>query len=89
MDHFNYKNGRLFAEGVDVADIASQVGTPAYIYSKATFGDHLGKVQAAYAGIDNTICYAIKACGNINILNDAGHAGAAPRGRADREGRLG
>ena len=76
MDHFNYKNGRLFAEQVDVADIASQVGTPAYIYSKATFLDHLGKVQAAYADVDNTICYSIKACGNINILKFLAEAGS-------------
>ncbi|MHC4721568.1 MAG: diaminopimelate decarboxylase [Planctomycetota bacterium] len=76
MDHFNYKNGRLFAEQVDVADIAAEVGTPAYIYSKATFGDHLGKVQAAYADVENTICYSIKACGNINILKFLAEAGS-------------
>jgi diaminopimelate decarboxylase len=76
MDHFNYKNGKLFAEGVDVADIASEVGTPAYIYSKATFGDHLGKVQAAYADVENMICYSIKACGNINILKFLAEAGS-------------
>jgi diaminopimelate decarboxylase len=76
MDHFNYKNGRLFAEQVDVADIAAEVGTPAYIYSKATFLDHLGKVQAAYADIENTICYSIKACGNINILKFLAQAGS-------------
>ncbi len=76
MDHFNYKDGRLFAEQVDVADIAAEVGTPAYIYSKATFLDHLGKVQAAYADIENTICYSIKACGNINILKFLAEAGS-------------
>jgi diaminopimelate decarboxylase len=68
MDYFSYKNGKLFAEGVDVADIDGEVGTPVYIYSKATFGDHFHKVQAAYAEVENMICYSIKACGNINIL---------------------
>ncbi len=76
MDHFNYKDGRLFAERVDVGDIATEVGTPVYIYSKATFGDHLGKVQAAYAEVENTICYSIKACGNINILKFMARAGS-------------
>ncbi|MHC5060921.1 MAG: diaminopimelate decarboxylase [Planctomycetota bacterium] len=76
MDYFSYKNGKLFAEGVDVAEIAAQVGTPIYIYSKATFLDHLGKIQAAYADIDNTICYSIKACGNINILKFMAQAGS-------------
>ena len=52
MDHFNYKNGRLFAERVDADDIAAGVGTPVYIYSKATFLDHFRKVQTAYADVE-------------------------------------
>ncbi len=76
MDYFNYKNGRLFAEGVDVEKIADHLGTPAYIYSKATFLDHLQKIQAAYADIDTTICYSIKACSNINILKFLAQAGS-------------
>ena len=76
MDSFSYKNGKLFAEGVDVETIAAQVGTPVYIYSKATFLDHLKKIQAAYADIDTTICYSIKACGNINILKHLANAGS-------------
>ena len=57
MDYFNYKNGKLFAEDVDVEAIAAEVGTPAYIYSKATFMDHLHKMQEAYrrAGYDHLL----------------------------------
>lgn len=69
MDYFNYRNGRLFAEEVSVEEIAEVVGTPVYIYSKATFEDHLQKTQAAYSRLDTTICYSVKACGNINILS--------------------
>ena len=76
MDSFTYKNGKLFAEGVDVETIATEVGTPVYIYSKATFLDHLKKIQTAYAGIDTTVCYSIKACGNINILKSLAEAGS-------------
>jgi len=61
---------------VDVAKIADQVGTPVYIYSRATFLDHLKKIQNAYADIDTTICYSIKACGNIHILKDMANAGS-------------
>ena len=43
MDHFSYRKGTLLAENVDVADIAAQIGTPVYIYSKATFLDHVKK----------------------------------------------
>ncbi|MCP4673170.1 MAG: diaminopimelate decarboxylase, partial [Desulfobacula sp.] len=48
MDLFAYKNGKLFAEDVDVETIAKKVGTPVYIYSKATFLDHLKKIKTAY-----------------------------------------
>jgi len=68
MDSFNYKNGRLFAEDVDIENIAASVGTPVYIYSKATILDHYEKIKTAFAALDTTICYSIKAAGNINIL---------------------
>ena len=68
MDQFKYKEAKLFAEGVDAERIAAQVGTPAYVYSKATFLDHLHKIQQAYKELDTTVCYSVKACGNINIL---------------------
>ena len=68
MDYFNYKNGRLFVENIDIEEIAEAVGTPVYIYSKATFIDHLQKIQKAYSELETLICYSVKACGNINIL---------------------
>ncbi len=76
MDYFNYKNGTLFAENVSVENIADQVGTPVYIYSKATFKDHLLKIQRAYSRLDTTICYSVKACGNISILKFMAEAGS-------------
>jgi len=76
MDSFQYRNGKLFAEDVDVAKIADQVGTPVYVYSRSTFLDHLEKIQTAYAGIDTTVCYSIKACGNIHILRELAAAGS-------------
>jgi diaminopimelate decarboxylase len=75
MDYFGYKNGRLFIENVDVEEIASKLGTPVYIYSKATFIDHLQKVQKAYSRLETTVCYSVKACGNINILKILAEAG--------------
>jgi len=76
MDYFNYKNGTLFAEDVSVEKIAGQVGTPVYIYSKATFIDHLQKIHQSYSRLDTTICYSVKACGNINILKFMAEAGS-------------
>jgi len=68
MDYFRYKKGELFAEDVAVEKIAAEVGTPVYIYSKATFVEHLQKIQRAYSELDTLVCYSVKACGNINIL---------------------
>jgi diaminopimelate decarboxylase len=53
---------------VAVERIASEVGTPAYIYSKATFVEHLRRIREAYRELEATVCFAVKACGNINIL---------------------
>jgi diaminopimelate decarboxylase len=76
MDCFNYRNGTLFVEDVSVEKIAEQVGTPVYIYSKATFIDHLLKIRRSYSQLDTTICYSVKACGNINILRFMAEAGS-------------
>jgi len=76
MDYFNYKNGTLFVEDVSVEKIAEQVCTPVYIYSKATFKNHLQKIQQSYSRLDTTICYSVKACGNINILKFMAEAGS-------------
>ncbi len=76
MDYFNYQNCELFAENVNVEKIAQEVGTPVYIYSKATFLEHLHKTQKAFSEIETTICYSVKACGNINILKFMAQAGS-------------
>jgi diaminopimelate decarboxylase len=76
MDYFNYKAGKLFAEDVNIEKIAQSVGTPVYIYSKATLLDHFGKIKKAFDKLDTTICYSIKACGNINILKILADSGS-------------
>jgi len=67
MDFFNFKNGQLFCEGVPAEKIAQEVGTPAYVYSKATLLHHYRQIATAFAPVNATICYSIKSCGNINI----------------------
>ncbi len=67
MDFFNYRDGELFCEGVPAAKIAAAVGTPAYVYSKATLLHHYRQVADAFAPVDATICFSIKSCGNINL----------------------
>jgi len=68
MDHFAYRQGRLFCEDVAVADIAAAVGTPVYVYSSATLLDHYRKIAAAFGELDPLICFAVKSLANLHVL---------------------
>jgi diaminopimelate decarboxylase len=75
MDHFDYKNGVLHAEDVDLREIAREVGTPFYVYSTATFLRHVEVLKEALGGLPHMICYAMKANSNQAILKLLGDAG--------------
>ncbi len=68
MDHFLYKNGALYAEDVAIAEIATAVGTPFYVYSTATLTRHYRLFDEALAGVDHLVCYAMKANSNQAVL---------------------
>jgi diaminopimelate decarboxylase len=67
MDHFHYKNGQLHCEEVPAERIAAEVGTPVYVYSKATLLHHYRQIADAFAPVNATVCYSIKSLGNLNI----------------------
>jgi len=69
MDHFEYKNNQLFAEDVNLTELAKEHGTPAYVYSRATFERHWHAFDKAFGGHPHMICYAVKANSNLAILN--------------------
>jgi diaminopimelate decarboxylase len=76
MDHFSYQHGQLHAESVALADIAASVGTPAYVYSRATLTRHYQAFENALEGIPHLICYAVKANSNLAVLNVLAKLGA-------------
>ena len=76
MDHFNYHNGELHAEDVPLRRIAEQVGTPVYVYSKATLTRHFGLFQQALDWTDHLVCFAVKANSNLAVLKLMGDLGA-------------
>ena len=76
MDHFTYQRGQLHAESVPLAEIARSVGTPAYIYSRATLSRHYQAFEQALQGMPHLICYAIKANSNLAVLNVLARLGA-------------
>jgi diaminopimelate decarboxylase len=69
MDHFEYRNGQLYAEDILVADIAASVGTPCYIYSRATLERHWRAFDRAFGAHPHLVCYAVKANSNLAVLN--------------------
>lgn len=76
MDHFEYRDGRLHAEDVPVADIAATVGTPCYIYSRATIERHWRAFDHAFGEHPHLVCYAVKANSNLAVLNVLGRLGS-------------
>ncbi len=69
MDHFEYKNNQLFAEDINLTELAREHGTPAYVYSRATFERHWHAFDKAFGERPHLICYAVKANSNLAILN--------------------
>ena len=76
MHHFSYKGGVLHAEGVSLARLASEVGTPFYCYSTATLERHYHVLEEAFRGQDALICYAVKANSNQAVLRTMARLGA-------------
>ena len=68
MDHFNYRDGHLQAEAVDLAEIAAQIGTPCYVYSRATLERHWRVFDEALGTHPHLICYAVKANSSLAVL---------------------
>ncbi len=76
MQHFQYRDGRLHAEGVDLAEIAAAVGTPFYCYSTATLTRHYRIFAEAFASQNALVCYAMKANSNQAVLKTLANLGA-------------
>jgi diaminopimelate decarboxylase len=69
MDFFNYKDGRLWAEDVDITANIDHWGTPCYVYSRATLERHWKAFDSALGPQPHLVCYAVKANSNLAVLN--------------------
>ncbi|MEM9296598.1 MAG: diaminopimelate decarboxylase [Planctomycetota bacterium] len=76
MDHFHYQDGQLQCEGVAIDRLARELGTPLYVYSKATLLHHYRALADAFAELEPWVCYSIKSCGNLNLCKVLVEAGA-------------
>jgi len=76
MNHFDYRNGVLHAEAVNLIELATAVGTPFYCYSTATLERHYRVFSEAFAGEKTLVCYAMKANSNQSVLRTLAKLGA-------------
>jgi diaminopimelate decarboxylase len=69
MDHFDYRNGVLHAEDVALPVIADAVGTPVYVYSRATLTRHARVFRDALNVLPAVrIAFAVKSNPNLAVL---------------------
>ena len=76
MRHFDYRDGVMHAEGVALPDIADAVGTPVYVYSRATLERHYRVFADSFKGLDTLVAYSVKANSNIAVLSVLAKLGA-------------
>ena len=82
--HFRWKpksGGRthgeeIFCEGVSLADAATKFETPAYVYSRAAITDAFQELDHGLASVPHTLCFAMKANGNLSILKHLAKLGS-------------
>lgn len=70
MDHFAIRDGELHAEDVPLSRIAEEVGTPVYVYSRATFERHARVFREGLGGLEKPphLAFAVKANPNLAVL---------------------
>ena len=76
MHHFDYRNGVLHAEGVNLSALAEAVGTPFYCYASATLERHYKVFAGAFDDVDALVCYAMKANSNQAVIATLAKLGA-------------
>lgn len=77
MDYFNYRSdGQLWAEDVELSEVAERFGTPLYVYSRATLERHWKAFDDSLAQHPHLVCYAVKANSNLGVLNALARLGS-------------
>src|SRR3546814_12297527 len=79
MDHFDYRDGVLYAEDVPLPELADAVGTPFYRYSTATIERHFRVFSEALAGVGvepPLIASAVKANPHKSVIATLAALGA-------------
>jgi diaminopimelate decarboxylase len=76
MPAYGYRDRTLYCEGVALAEIAARAGTPCYVYSAAAVLENFRAYDDALGDLPHTVCYSVKANGNLSVLRLLAGAGA-------------
>jgi diaminopimelate decarboxylase len=68
--HFQFRDGVLHAEDTSLADLASEFGTPLYVYSRQALHDDWEAYRVAAQGRNVLVCFGMKANSNLAVLNE-------------------
>src|SRR5437868_7267103 len=80
--NFSWRNAKnnsgqeVFCERLSLSAIAKKFATPAYIYSRAAIESAYRELHRGLASLPHTICFAVKANGNLSILKSLAQLGS-------------
>jgi diaminopimelate decarboxylase len=74
-DSIRYQSGELYCDAVPVREIATQTGTPVYVYSLSRALANLARIRAAFTELNPEIHYSAKANSNLTLLRALHEAG--------------
>ncbi len=75
-DAFHEHGGELHCEQVSLARLAEDYGTPCWVYSRRMLLDAWHAYDRAFGAHPHLVCYAVKANGNLALLQQLAEAGA-------------
>ena len=67
-NYFYYRGDELYCEEIPVKEIAKEVGTPFYLYSRKAIEDKIESYKKAFENYPTLICYATKSNPNLTLL---------------------
>lgn len=76
MNVFSYKNRDLYVENVAISAIASDIGTPSYIYSTLAMQEAYKCFTGAFSKQRAQVCFAMKSNSNLAVINTFAELGA-------------
>ena len=82
-------NGRYTLDGMDLLNLASEFGSPLYVYDTATIERQYRRVEKAFQGVNLKLKYACKANSNQAILKFLNKLGAGLDAVSIEEAELG